>query len=81
MTTLSIKVLYVTVSISDTLHYAECRILFIILLNVIMLSVVMVSVVMLSVIKLSVVEPFIIIYLRQVILDVCSVQNVQGSML
>ena len=56
-----------TLSISDTQHkwhhtqhnsvlyYAECRVLFIILLSVIMLSVVMLSVVMLSVVMLSVV--------------------------
>ncbi len=62
-------------------RYAEYRILFIIMLNVKILSDVMVSVVMLSVVMLSVVEPFILIYLRQVILDVCRVQNVQGSML
>jgi hypothetical protein len=36
-------------------HYAECRILFTIMLNVVMLSVVMLSVVMLSVIMLSVI--------------------------
>ncbi len=62
-------------------HSAECRIFFIILLNVIILSDVMASELMVSVVMLSVVEPLIIIYLRQVILDVCSVQNVQGSML
>ena len=36
-------------------HYAECRDLFIVMLNAIMLSVVMLSVVMLSVVMLSVV--------------------------
>jgi hypothetical protein len=49
----------VTVSIHDKsitmlCHYAECRILFIIMLNIIMLSVIMLSVIMLSVIMLSV---------------------------
>ncbi len=57
---LNIKGLYVTLSISDTvrniaLHYAECCILFIVMLSVIMLSVIMLSVIMLSVIMLSVI--------------------------
>jgi hypothetical protein len=57
-------------SISDTQHnntmpcadsrYAECHVLFIIMLSVIMLSVVMLSVDMLNVVILSVVAPFIV---------------------
>jgi hypothetical protein len=39
-TTLSIKGLYVTFSIRTLCHYAECRDLFIVMVNVIMLSVV-----------------------------------------
>jgi hypothetical protein len=42
-------------SITMLCHYAECRILFIIMQNVIMLSVTMLNIVMLSVIMLSVV--------------------------
>ncbi len=37
------------------LHNAECRVLFIVMLNVIMLSVIMLNVVMLSVVMLNVV--------------------------
>jgi hypothetical protein len=36
-------------------HYAECRVLLIVMLNVIMLSVTMLSVIMLSVVMLSVI--------------------------
>ncbi len=55
--TLSIKDLYVTLSICDIQHnnnhafrYAECRVLFMIMLNVTMLSVYMLKVVMLGVV-------------------------------
>jgi hypothetical protein len=44
-----------TLSITMLCHYAECRVLFIIMLSVIMLSVVMLSVIMLSVVMLNVV--------------------------
>jgi hypothetical protein len=53
--TLSIKGLYVTVSITTHCHYAECPILFITMLNVVMLNVVMLNAVMLNVIMLNVV--------------------------
>jgi hypothetical protein len=51
-----------TLSITTLCHYAEyhcaeCRDLFIVMLNVIMLSVVMLRVIMLNVIMLSVVAP------------------------
>ncbi len=46
-----------TLSIITLCHYAECRVLFITMLNVIMLSVVMLNVVMLSVVMLNVVAP------------------------
>ncbi len=54
MTILSIKALYLTLSIRTHCHYVECRyaesrVLFIVMLNVIILSVVMPSVVKLSV--------------------------------
>jgi hypothetical protein len=64
--TLSIKDLYVKLSIGDRIktlsittfcHYAEYRVLFIIKLNVIMLNVIMLNVIMLSVVMLSVVAP------------------------
>jgi hypothetical protein len=38
-------------------HYAECRDLFIVMMNVIMLSVIMLSVIMLNVVMLDVVAP------------------------
>jgi hypothetical protein len=44
-----------TLSIIKLFRYAECRALFIVMLNVVMLSVVMVDVVMLSVVKADVV--------------------------
>jgi hypothetical protein len=60
-----------TLSINDTQHnnalyYAECRILFIVMLIVIMLnfvilSVIMLSVIMLNVVTLSVVGPLILL--------------------
>ncbi len=58
--TLSMKGSWLTLSISDisiTMIYncAECRVLFIIILNVIMLSVIMLSVIMLSVIMPSII--------------------------
>ncbi len=63
----SIKNLYVTLRLSGTrhkqpsitmfCHYAESRILFIIMLNVIMLSVVMLNIVILSVVMLRVMLP------------------------
>ncbi len=61
ITTLSIKGLFVTLSINDGIthyiefHYAECRDLCIVMLSVVMLSVIMVSVVMLNVVMLSVI--------------------------
>ncbi len=54
--TLSIKGLYVTLSISDTQHnnavqlYTEYRVLLIIMVNVTMTSVIMLNVIMLSVV-------------------------------
>jgi len=47
--------LYVTLSLKMLCHYAECRVLFIVMLNVIMLTVVILIVIMLNVIMLSVV--------------------------
>ncbi len=47
-----------TLSITKICHYAECRILLIVMLSVIMLSVIMLSAGMLSVVMLSVVVPF-----------------------
>jgi len=46
-----------TLSINDTLfcHYAECRVLFIVMLNVKMLSVIIMSVIRLGFIRLNVV--------------------------
>jgi hypothetical protein len=67
--TLSIKSLFVTLSITDTRHkntpyrvqpecrYAQCRDLLSVMLNVNILSVVMLNVVMLSVVMLNVVAP------------------------
>ncbi len=62
--TLSVKGLYwyMTFCINDTqhnnaLHYAECRILFAVMLSIIILDVVMLSVVVLDVVMLSVVAP------------------------
>jgi hypothetical protein len=57
--TLSIKGLYVTLIISDAqhkmlCHYAECRILFIVIIR---MSVIMLNVVMLNAVLLSVVTP------------------------
>jgi hypothetical protein len=43
-------------------HYAECRVLFILILVVIMLSVVMLNVGLLSVIMLSVAAPYQVIH-------------------
>ncbi len=64
---LIIKGLFVTLinvtQLNYNLHYAECRILFIVLLNVIMLScryAVMLYVVMLSIIMLNVIMPCVI---------------------
>ncbi len=45
-------------------HYAECRILFIVMLNVVMLSDVLLSVIKLSVVMLSVVEPYLACHLE-----------------
>jgi hypothetical protein len=60
ITTLSIKGLFMTLSINDTrrnhaLHYAEyryaeCHILFTVMLSVLMLNVIMMSIIMLSVV-------------------------------
>ncbi len=60
--TLSIKVLYVTLSITMLCyyaerHYAECPISFTNMMNVVMLNVVMLNVVMLNVIMLHIVAP------------------------
>ncbi len=55
ITTISIQIPLTTLSIKMLCHYAECRVLFTIMLNVIMLSAVMLSVVMLIVVMLSVV--------------------------
>ncbi len=44
--------------INNAWYYAECRVLFIVMLNVIVLSVVMLSVVILSVVMLSGMAPF-----------------------
>ncbi len=44
--------------INDAWYYAECRVLFIVMLNVIVLSVVMLSVAILSVVMLSGMAPF-----------------------
>ncbi len=46
-----------TLNITMLCHYAECRILFIVMLNVFMLSVIMLSIVMLRIIMVSVVAP------------------------
>ncbi len=43
-------------------YYAECRILFTIMLNVVMLSVIKLSVIMLSIIMLSVLAPYYYIF-------------------
>jgi hypothetical protein len=53
-----------TLSITDTqhsnaLHYADCHILFIVMLSVFMLNIIMLNVVMLNVVMLSVVAPFL----------------------
>ncbi len=53
--TLSIKGLYVTLSIIMLCHYAECRVLYFITLNLIMMSVVMLNVIILSVVMLNVI--------------------------
>jgi hypothetical protein len=57
--TLSIKGFYVTLSITDILHCAECqdtecRVLFIVMLNVIMLNAIMLSDTMLNFVILTV---------------------------
>ncbi len=57
ITTISIKGFHVTLSIIILCHYAECRVLFTIMMNAVMLSVVMLSVVMLSIVMLNVVAP------------------------
>jgi len=46
-----------TFSITMLFHYADCLVLFIVMLSVIMLSVIMLSVIMLNVVMLSVVVP------------------------
>ncbi len=57
--TLSLKGLHVTLSVSNSIttlcYYAECHVLFIIMLNVLMVSVIMLNVVMVSVIMVNVV--------------------------
>jgi nitrate/nitrite-specific signal transduction histidine kinase len=63
ITTLNIKVLFVTLSIKTLWRYGECRVVLIVMLNVIMMSVILLSVIMPSVIMLyvvmqSVVEPW-----------------------
>ncbi len=55
MIALSIKDLYVTLSISDIHHNNQNRVLFMVMLNVVMLSDVMLTVIMLSVAMLNVV--------------------------
>ncbi len=55
MMTLTIRGLFVTLSITRLFHYAECRVLFTTTLNAIMLNVIMLNVIMLNVIMLSVI--------------------------
>jgi hypothetical protein len=57
LTTLSTNGFFATFSITKLCHYAECCVLFIVMLNVIMLSVVMLNVIMLNVVTLKVAAP------------------------
>jgi hypothetical protein len=56
-TTISIKGLFMTLSITKLELYATCHVLFVVMLTVAMLSAIMLNVVMLSVVMLSVVAP------------------------
>ncbi len=87
--TLSILGLFTTLSITKLDHYAECRVISVVLLSVIMLSVIMLSVIMLSVIMLSVIMLSVImlnfIVLSVVLLSVvtpitfgCSVEDTEA---
>ncbi len=58
-----------TLSNTALCHYAECRILFTILLNVIILSDVMLNAVMLSVILLSVMASYKFTYVKRCIVE------------
>jgi hypothetical protein len=60
-------------------HYAECRVLFIVMMNVVMLIVVMLSVVMLNVGMLSVLAPFIDIKYKLTVERPQPTQSNQGS--
>jgi hypothetical protein len=72
--------LYVALSLKMLCHYAECRVLFIVMLNVIMLTVVILIVIMLNVIMLSVII-LIVILLSVVMLNVILLSVVASLML
>jgi hypothetical protein len=70
MVTHGIKNLLATLGIATLCHYAECQILFVVVLNVVMLSIMMLNAIILSVFMLNVVILSVII-LNEVMVSVC----------